>query len=695
MNASFRTAFWALCLGLTVPMVLFVGVELTSGGNASRQVPLSAYEHRGSLRGYWQNADPKLAIRAPLDDVATSRSNSHVEPKPKSSVSPPIVAQTPTRTPSKRDDAAESSDSNVVLGPQLELDPVTAEPTPARDRRVPAMVTGIGPSIEILPDPGEKPRDNPALETRLASIQLHLERLDEAIAAQVRREPPVDPIKQAAELLRELRHARELEEPVAQVPAPSESESEDDKPEPVRKKSEPPQREPEPPIEVPRAAPETTPKKPRTVSKIYRPRFLSGTALQALVEPLLTEGVGKAGAADAASDGPVPTGGKDGSPGPASALVVRDLPEVLRKIDRLLIDLDVPPLPVMIEATVVTVRLNNGMPQGIDLQEFNTPGQSFAVMPAEGRPSGPSTAPFYRRSGLSPGVEAPLLTHGFGLKTGVLQGDPRAFVSVLQTAAQARRVGAWQINVLDRQSAQLMLNDPFGPEGSVAQSSAGTILNIRPVVTQKGSVLLDVQRAVELDAPASGSRSAALTSQIALSEGQTAILGGLYAEHLAAHSYRTPVLGQIPLVGRLFRKQSGVVERSETIVLLTPHVSYPPAVSDEQTVRKDRPRSKPLGRPILKEVAVPRVRKSPAQALAAGPAQPKQKKPVAPATTESVKAKRAPTRLYRDRIVQTGGEQSSPESGEPSLDSIPVLELSAEPEPGPLITPARRPLSKP
>jgi hypothetical protein len=29
MNASFRTAFWAMCLGFTVPMVLFVGVELT------------------------------------------------------------------------------------------------------------------------------------------------------------------------------------------------------------------------------------------------------------------------------------------------------------------------------------------------------------------------------------------------------------------------------------------------------------------------------------------------------------------------------------------------------------------------------------------------------------------------------------------------------------------------------------------
>src|SRR5262245_18589212 len=601
MNASFRTAFWALYLGLTVPMVLFVGVELTSGGNASRQAPLSAYDHRGSLRGYWQKADTKLAIRAPLAEAKKDRPGSSPEPNGEFPIPPRIIARTLGQASPKRDNAADSSESRVVLGPQLESDPAAAEPPPARDRRVPAVVTGIRPSMQILPDPG----DNSPLEERLKSIQLHLERLDQARSTQVRREPLVDPVKQTAELLRELRHARELEEPIAQLPRPSEPEAEDEKSEPVRKRVESSPQKQDEPIEAPRSAPEAAPKKPRTVSKIYRPRYLSGIALQALIEPLLTEGVGKAGAADADSDGSAPTRGGLASAGPPSALGVRDIPEVLRKVDRLLVDLDVPPLSVMIEATGVTVRLHNGMPQGIDLQEFNSAGQSFAVMPAEGPSTGRSTAPFYRHSGPSPVSEASLLTHGFGLKTGVLQGDPRAFVSTLQTAAQARRVGAWQINVLDRQSAQLMLNDPFGPEGSVAQSSAGTILNIRPVVTQKGLVLLAVQRAVDLDAPASGSRSAALTSQIALRAGQTAVLGGLYAEHLAAHSYRTPVLGQIPLVGRLFRKQSGVVERSETIVLLTPHVSYPPASGDEQTVRKDRPRSKPLGRPILKEVAVP------------------------------------------------------------------------------------------
>ncbi len=50
MNASFRTAFWAMCLGLTVPMVLFVGVELTTGSKARHATSLAAADRGISLR---------------------------------------------------------------------------------------------------------------------------------------------------------------------------------------------------------------------------------------------------------------------------------------------------------------------------------------------------------------------------------------------------------------------------------------------------------------------------------------------------------------------------------------------------------------------------------------------------------------------------------------------------------------------
>ena len=67
MNASFRTAFWAMCLGLTVPMVLLVGVELTSGGRAARKSSLAAADSNASLRSQWASAGSNRASPEPKE----------------------------------------------------------------------------------------------------------------------------------------------------------------------------------------------------------------------------------------------------------------------------------------------------------------------------------------------------------------------------------------------------------------------------------------------------------------------------------------------------------------------------------------------------------------------------------------------------------------------------------------------------
>jgi type II secretory pathway component GspD/PulD (secretin) len=245
----------------------------------------------------------------------------------------------------------------------------------------------------------------------------------------------------------------------------------------------------------------------------------------------------------------------------------------------------VPPAQVALEVVVITLQLNAGLPQGIDLRTFNasgsSPGQTFAVAPVDADQASLATG------GLP-------LTRAFGLKCGVLTGDPQAFITALETASPVRSARAWQMTVVNRQSAALMLDDPFGPGGSGAEFATGSLLKIRPVVERTGidrtgTVRLDVRREMTLEGPASGSRSAALTNQIVLQAGQTAVLGGFYAEQTALQFYRRSGIGRLPLVGGLFLKQAEVVERYETIVLLTPRVIAPAAKADSQFVRKRPP----------------------------------------------------------------------------------------------------------
>ena len=89
-------------------------------------------------------------------------------------------------------------------------------------------------------------------------------------------------------------------------------------------------------------------------------------ALRALASPLLTEGVGRIGIADDEA------GAGDEEPevhARSEAVVVRDSLEVLRKIDRLLAELDQAPLTILIEATVLSVRLDESTLPGVDLDQ--------------------------------------------------------------------------------------------------------------------------------------------------------------------------------------------------------------------------------------------------------------------------------------------------------------------------------------
>jgi type II secretory pathway component GspD/PulD (secretin) len=583
MNTSFRTAFWAMCLGLVVPMVLYVGAELS--GAPGRRNGKAISDRRGSLRDYLQKSDPKVAqqkrlSRSSRPKAPDEQANRRAEPPPSENATPPDREQ-----------------PAVVLGPSLETEPVAIETESVEDRRIPARTMAGRPRVEILPEPQEnsaaRTPPGPDIEARLAGIQKNLDRLESALAVQAQRTPPVDVVQQTAEILKLLREAREFENAPAPSPALA-APDEGDKHAKTASNANDVQPEKTDYDADPDLTGQPAPAPPQTETRIYHPRYLSGSALQALVAPLLTREIGKAGATDAGTDESALAAGGDSSPAPLSVLVVRDLPDVLHKIDRLVKEVDVPPLSVKIEATVMTLRLDEARPQGVDLLEFNATNRGFVVSPATGSADSATTP--------ARAAEATQLTHGFGLKCGVLQGDPRAFINMLQSAASLRRANSWQISVLNRQSAQLALSDVASPNTGTTQIPTGTTLRVRPIVTPDGVVHLDVRRDNESDR-AAGNRSAALTHQIALREGQTAVVGGFFSEQLASYTYNTSGFGSMPLFGKRFRKQVDMLDRSETIVLLTPHVTQPIADLPGEARRGASPKVLPRGRPILRETA--------------------------------------------------------------------------------------------
>jgi hypothetical protein len=77
-----------------------------------------------------------------------------------------------------------------------------------------------------------------------------------------------------------------------------------------------------------------------------------------------------------------------------------------------------------------------------------------------------------------------------------------------------------------------------------------------------------------------------IEASIAVRSGQTIVLGGQVREGNKRTRTKVPILGDIPLLGRLFNSDSRTKARTETIVFITPYVMDTPEEADGETRRR-------------------------------------------------------------------------------------------------------------
>ena len=115
---------------------------------------------------------------------------------------------------------------------------------------------------------------------------------------------------------------------------------------------------------------------------------------------------------------------------------------------------------------------------------------------------------------------------------------------------------------------------------SVSTITIGTILAVTPQIDAGGGITLDVLPAItRLQAVVTspdGRQTAPVTEVrqastiVRLRDGETAVIGGLISEQTGEATRSVPVLGQVPLLGRVFRSTATVRRRTELVIFLTP-----------------------------------------------------------------------------------------------------------------------------
>ncbi len=107
----------------------------------------------------------------------------------------------------------------------------------------------------------------------------------------------------------------------------------------------------------------------------------------------------------------------------------------------------------------------------------------------------------------------------------------------------------------------------------IPNAADGVVLSIVPVIDTMIVDTRDNQRVIT---------PARLTAQTEVSTqpGQTIVLGSLIREDEIKKTNKFPLLGDLPIVGLVFRYQGKLMQKTETIIFLTPHINKTPTTSE-------------------------------------------------------------------------------------------------------------------
>ena len=338
----------------------------------------------------------------------------------------------------------------------------------------------------------------------------------------------------------------------------------------------------------------------RMTTRVFRLNYLKSEEAVKIIAPVLSTKATTA-ATTAAETGISAEGGKTGGNtlGVLDTIVVRDFPENLKQVAEILKEMDHRPRQVLIEATILRVTLDDETSLGVnfnalagvdfrDLNALATPAPASAeTAPATVVTNASQTARANQHA-WSQGNTQGFATRGTGLNVGVVTNNISVFVHALEEAHDTTVLSNPKVLALNKQSAEVNVGDQIGYRGAVTQTETantqdvqfmdvGTRLAFRPYISDDGYIRLEIhpevsQRGLEtLDGVPSKS-TVEVTCNVIVKDGHTIVVGGLFEEIADINRQQIPGLGNLPLLGPLFRLKTDGTTRSEIIILLTPHI---------------------------------------------------------------------------------------------------------------------------
>ncbi|PCG14027.1 MAG: EscC/YscC/HrcC family type III secretion system outer membrane ring protein [Sphingomonas sp.] len=268
-----------------------------------------------------------------------------------------------------------------------------------------------------------------------------------------------------------------------------------------------------------------------------------------------------------------------------NAVIVRDVPERMAAYDSLIRALDVEPQVVEVEATIIDINTDKLRRLGVN---WRLGSGGFGFLFGDGTSN---DTLLNRNPALSRRDNTTAITpQGQGGTISTIIGSQREFlgrIQALETKGVARVVSRPQVLTLSNVEAIFDRTRTFyvrvagREEVDLFNVTAGTVLRVNPHVFRDQDqtrirMLVNIEDgSISRDSLVENIpivERASVSTQAMVLDGESLLLGGMTVDADADSSYKIPLLGDIPLLGNLFKVQQRSRSRTERLFLLTPRL---------------------------------------------------------------------------------------------------------------------------
>ena len=268
---------------------------------------------------------------------------------------------------------------------------------------------------------------------------------------------------------------------------------------------------------------------------------------------------------------------------------------------------------VLIEATIVEVRLNDSFQAGIDWSRLGRQGGAGFVF---GQTLGSKGFNFNSTTGAisKGGTNALGVATTAGLFAGYLNpsslvGNIAASVTLLQQFGDTKVLSSPKLMVLNNQTAVLKVVDNlvyFTVQAQISQSASGVsgtnlqsitttpntvpvgvVMSVTPQIGDSGNVNVDVRptisrvlsfvqdpnpQLVNIPSQIPQIQVREMESILQIASGNTAVLGGLMQDEVIRNTDAVPGLSKVPGIGKVFKGKNDATQKTELVIFLRPTV---------------------------------------------------------------------------------------------------------------------------